>query len=246
MSQFDAVLFDAGDTLIRLSGSGELLLHRAATVLGADPLDPQEVSRVWRRVLDRSSTAEELAKGRDLSNARHRAVWTELYSTAGCERLAPGLSEALYALTVRAESWEAFPDALPVVRALHDRGLRLGIVSDTGFDLRPAMDRLGLSPFLDTVVMSFQYGVCKPAAAVFHTACDQLRVRPERALMVGDNPLTDSGAVAAGLCVFLLPPPAGTGLRGLGHVLSLAAGSRPEPQLTSPVRLATAARHAPR
>jgi HAD superfamily hydrolase (TIGR01509 family) len=221
VSQFEAVLFDAGDTLIRLSGSGERLLHRAAAALGVDPLDPEEVAHVWRRVLDRSSTAEELAKGRDLSNARHREVWTALYDAAGCERLAPGLSEELYALTVSAESWEAFPDTLPTLKALRDRGLPVGIVSDTGFDLRPAMDLLGLSPFIDTVVMSFEYGVCKPAATVFLTACDQLRVHPERTLMVGDNPLTDSGAVTAGMYVFLLPRPAETGPRGLGHILSL-------------------------
>ncbi len=203
MNRFEAVLFDAGDTLIRLSGSGETLLHRAAATLGVDPLDPVEVAHVWRRVLDRSSTADELAKGRDLSNARHREVWIALYHVAGCERLAPGLSEELYALTVSAGSWEAFPDALPTLKALRDRGLRVGIVSDTGFDLRPAMDLLRLSPFLNTVVMSFEYGVCKPAVAVFLTACDQLHVRPERTLMVGDNPLTDSGAVAAGMDVLL-------------------------------------------
>jgi HAD superfamily hydrolase (TIGR01509 family) len=221
VSQFEAVLFDAGDTLIRLSGSGEELLHRAAATLGAGRLDPEEVAHVWRRVLDSSSTAEELAKGRDLSNARHREVWTALYDAAGCERLAPGLSEELYALTVSAESWEAFPDTLPTLKAVRDRGLRVGIVSDTGFDLRPAMDQLGLSPYLDTVVMSFEHGVCKPDTAVFLTACDQLRVRPEHTLMVGDNPLTDSGAVAAGMYVLLLPRPAKTGPRGLEHVLSL-------------------------
>lgn len=221
MSQFDAVLFDAGDTLIRLSGSGETLLHRAAAGLGVDHLDADEVERVWGRVLDRSSTAEELAKGRDLSNTRHREVWMALYNAAGCERLAPGLSEELYALTVSAESWEAFPDTLPTLKAVRERGLRVGIVSDTGFDLRPAMDQLGLSPFLDAVVMSFEQGVCKPATSVFLTACEQLQVDPARTLMVGDNPLTDSGAVAVGMYVFLLPPPTKTGPRGLGHVLSL-------------------------
>jgi HAD superfamily hydrolase (TIGR01509 family) len=221
VSQFDAVLFDAGDTLIRLSGSGEKLLHRAAAALGADPLDPAAAAQAWQRVLDRASAAEELAKGRDLSNARHREVWTALYDAAGCERLAPGLSEELYALTVSAESWEAFPDTLTTLTAVRDRGVRIGLVSDTGFDLRPALDRLGLSPYLDTVVMSFEHGICKPAAKVFRMACDQLQVEPERTLMVGDNPLTDSGAVAAGMCVFLLPPPSKSGPRGLGHVLSL-------------------------
>lgn len=221
MSQFEAVLFDAGDTLIRLTGSGEALLHRAGANLGADPLDLAETARVWQRIIDRSSTAEELAKGRDLSNAQHREVWLALYQLAGCEELAPGLSDELYSLTVSAESWEAFPDTLPTLKAVRDRGLRVGIVSDTGFDLRPAMDLLGLSPYLDTVVLSFEYGVCKPEATVFLTACDRLDVRPERTLMVGDNPLTDSGAVSAGLYVFLLPRPAKTGPRGLGHVLSL-------------------------
>ena len=221
MSQFGAVLFDAGDTLIRLAGSGETLLHRAAATLGVEQLDPDEVAQVWQRVLDRSGAAEELAKGRDLSNARHREVWTALYDAAGCERLAPGLSAELYALTVSAESWEAFPDTLPTLKAVRERGLRVGVVSDTGFDLRPAMDQLGLSPLLDTVVMSFEHGVCKPAAAVFLTACDQLGVHPEQTLMVGDNPLTDSGAVAAGMYVFLLPRPTKTGPRGLGHILSL-------------------------
>jgi HAD superfamily hydrolase (TIGR01509 family) len=221
VARFEAVLFDAGDTLIRLSGSGETLLHRAAAALGARNLDPGKVAGVWHRVLERESSAEELAKGRDLSTARHREVWTALYRAAGCEELVPGLSDEMYGLTVSAESWEAFPDTVPTVRAVHERGLRVGVVSDTGFDLRPALDRLGLSPYLDAVVMSFQSGVCKPAASVFLTSCERLGAAPERTLMVGDNPLTDSGAVTAGLYALLLPRPPRTGPRGLATVLAL-------------------------
>jgi putative hydrolase of the HAD superfamily len=69
--------------------------------------------------------------------------------------------------------------------------------------------------------LSYEHGVCKPAAEAFLTAGEQLQVLPERILMVGDNPLTDSGAVTAGMYVFLLPPPPKTGPRGLGHILSL-------------------------
>ena len=225
MSRFRAVLFDAGDTLIRLSGTGEVLLHRAAAGLGVAGLDRADVAAVWQRVLDRAGTAEELAKGRDLSTVRHHEVWTALYTAAGCEDLVPGLSEALYSQTVDARSWEAFPDTVPTLRALRERGVPVGIVSDTGFDLRPAMDVLGLTPWVDTVVMSFQHGVCKPAPKPFRTACAELGVDPADTLMVGDNPLTDSGAVAAGMCVLLLPRPPATGPRGLGHVLSLLGPS---------------------
>jgi len=220
MGRFEAVLFDAGDTLIRLTGSGTELLHEAAATLGSS-LDPEAADRVWQRVLDRGSTAEELAKGRDLYTERHREVWTELYRAAGCEQLATGLSDRLYERTVAAESWEAFPDALPTLEAVRSRGVRVAVVSDTGFDLRPALERVGLMAHLDAVLMSYEQGVCKPAASVFRAACDLLGVRPERALMVGDNPLTDSGAVTAGLYAFLLPAPAPTGPRGLEHVLSL-------------------------
>ncbi len=225
MSAFRAVLFDLGDTLIRLAGSGDQLLLRAATALGVAELDPADAAAVWQRVLDRASTAEELAKGRDLSTDRHREVWTLLYADAGCERLASGLSEELYTLTVSAESWEAFPDTLPTLRALRDRNIPVGVVSDTGFDFRPAMDRLGLSPLVDVVVMSFQHGVCKPAPRLFLTACEQLGVEPRDTLMVGDNPLTDGGGVATGLHVLLLPPPAPTTPRGLAPILSLVASS---------------------
>jgi HAD superfamily hydrolase (TIGR01509 family) len=224
---FLAVLFDAGDTLIRLSGGGEQLLHRAAATLGHDSLDTEDATRAWQRVLAQASTPAELAKGRDLSPARHREVWTALYVEAGCDRLVPGLSEALYAQTVDVRSWEAFSDTLPTLRALRDLGMRIGLVSDTGFDLRPVFDALGLTPFLDTVVLSFECGVCKPDPSVFLTACQGLGVDPADALMVGDSPLADAGAVAAGLCVLLLPRSAPSGPRGLCHVLSLVRASNP-------------------
>jgi FMN phosphatase YigB (HAD superfamily) len=81
---------------------------------------------------------------------------------------------------------------------------------------------------VDTVELSFEHGVCKPAVKPFLAACDRLQVAPARTLMVGDNPLTDSGAVAAGMYVFLLPRPTATGPRGLHHVLSLVCPA-PEP-----------------
>jgi FMN phosphatase YigB (HAD superfamily) len=56
---------------------------------------------------------------------------------------------------------------------------------------------------------------------VFRDACAGLGVEPAATLMVGDNPLTDGGAAAAGLVVLLLPAPRATGRRGLRHVLSL-------------------------
>jgi HAD superfamily hydrolase (TIGR01509 family) len=215
-----AVLFDAGDTLIRLRGAPGALLRAAAGELDT-PVEATAAAEVWRRVLAGAGTPEELAKGRDLSPRRHRAVWTELYRRCGADDLAPGLSSALYERTVDAGSWEAFPDAATTLRRLHDDGVPIGVLSDTGFDLRPVLSALGLDRWVDAVVLSCDTGTCKPDPRAFRTACDRLGVEAAATVMVGDNPLTDGGAVAAGLPVLLLPPPAATGPRGLGHVLSL-------------------------
>jgi FMN phosphatase YigB (HAD superfamily) len=223
VTQFRAVLFDAGDTLIRLSGRGADVLHRAAARLGAGTLDPAEADKVWQTVLHRASTPEELAKGRDLSLGRHREIWTELYAAAGCEDLAPGLSEELYTQTVNPSSWEAFPDTVPTLEAIRRANVRIGVLSDTGFDLRPVLDALSITPWIDVLQMSFEFGVCKPDATTFRSACEQLGANPAETLMVGDNPLTDGGAVTAGLAVYLLPPPQTTALspRGLSAVVPL-------------------------
>ena len=223
---FDAVLFDAGDTLIRLRADSGALLLAAADDLGV-PVDATAAAQVWRRVLAGAGTPAELAKGRDLSPERHRAVWTDLYARSGADDLAAGLSDALYSLTVDPGSWEAFPDTAATLHALRRRGIPVGVVSDTGVDMRPVFDRLELSPWIDTVALSCESGACKPEPQVFRDVCAGLGVEPSATLMVGDNPLTDGGAAAAGLVVLLLPSPTPAGPRGLGHVLSLvdAAGT---------------------
>jgi HAD superfamily hydrolase (TIGR01493 family) len=220
-----AVLFDAGDTLIRLRGESGALLRTAADRLGC-PVAATAAATVWRRVLADAGTPEELAKGRDLSPERHRAVWTELYLRSGADDLAPGLSDALYQLTIQPGSWEAFPDTGATLRALHERRVPVAVVSDTGFDLRPVFDALGLTRWVNAVLLSCESGACKPEPQVFRAACAELGVEPEATVMVGDNPLTDGGAAAAGLVVLLLPPATPTGPRGLGHVLSLIDAAR--------------------
>jgi FMN phosphatase YigB (HAD superfamily) len=168
-----AVLFDAGDTLIRLRAeSGALLLAAAGQLDVAVP--PAAAAEVWGRVLAGAGTPEELARGRDLSPERHRAVWTELYVRSGAEDLAAGLSDALYGLTVDPGSWEAFPDTAATLHGLRERGIPVGVVSDTGFDLRPVFDTLGLSRWIDVVVQSCEFGACKPEPRVFRSACGGL------------------------------------------------------------------------
>jgi FMN phosphatase YigB (HAD superfamily) len=215
-SPLRAVLFDVGDTLVRLDAHAGTLVRRAGRALGLD-VDPEAAAAVWMRVLAEASAPEELAKGRDLSLDRHREVWTALYRRCGADELAAGMANAVYEASVTADAWVAFPDALATLRVLRRAGVPVGVVSDTGFDLRPVLRRTGLSPYIDAVLLSYEHGGCKPDAAVFHAACTALGADPAGVLMVGDNPHTDGGAVLAGLTTLLLPPPTGAA-RGLALV----------------------------
>ena len=79
----------------------------------------------------------------------------------------------------------------------------------------------GLDGLVDTWVLSGEEGREKPAPELFRTACARLGVDPRRTLMVGDNPVRDGGAVAAGLRAYVRASEQRPGARGLGDVLAL-------------------------
>ena len=52
--------------------------------------------------------------------------------------------------------------------------------------------------------LSYECGAAKPDARIFHAACRSLDLEPAHVLMVGDDPVADSGALAAGLADLVL------------------------------------------
>lgn len=98
-------------------------------------------------------------------------------------------------------AWQLFDDALPCLRALRDRGLRLAAVTNAaGQHQRGKLRALGLDAAFDALVISGEVGVAKPEAEIFHAACAALGVRVGQAVHVGDRlDLDAEGAHAAGL-----------------------------------------------
>jgi FMN phosphatase YigB (HAD superfamily) len=179
----EAVLFDWGNTLVRLEWDDALVLagHRAA--LRRE--DPDFTAR-WRELVldgrDRRPYAELLAElGVDDPAGfidREHEVWRGAYSVlAG----GPGL-----------------------LHSLRDRGLRTGLVAnawpDPGRILRADAQALGLAALLDVLVFSDEVGVRKPSPEIFLHACHGLGVEPEAVLFVGDDLERDvQGAAGVGM-----------------------------------------------
>jgi len=93
------------------------------------------------------------------------------------------------------------PGAFETVKAIHDKGLKTGIVSNGNARVQNAkIDALKLRDLLDTVVVSEAVGLRKPDPAIFALAVGNLGVAAGDALFVGDNPEVDIvGAAKAGL-----------------------------------------------
>jgi HAD superfamily hydrolase (TIGR01549 family) len=103
-----------------------------------------------------------------------------------------------------AEHFELYEDALPVLDELRSRGLKLGLVSNTGRDLDEFVAHHRLE--VDAVLGSGAFGRTKPHPTIFQAVLERLNVEPGAAAMVGDSPEDDiEGARAAGLgAAFLL------------------------------------------
>jgi putative hydrolase of the HAD superfamily len=99
------------------------------------------------------------------------------------------------------DAWEPYPDVVPMLRAVREAdGVRIGVVSDWGSNLRGILAQLGLDAYLDFVLPSGAVGVAKPSPAFFRLALDEAGVEPEDALMVGDSYRADvRGAWGAGM-----------------------------------------------
>lgn len=93
------------------------------------------------------------------------------------------------------------PDVIPTLIALRDEGCKLGIVSN-GRSVKQweKLIRLGLHHFFDAVIISEDVGSEKPQSKIFRVALEELGVKPEETIYVGDDSETDVlGANKAGL-----------------------------------------------
>src|SRR5918994_937152 len=99
----------------------------------------------------------------------------------------------------------AFPDAVPALTGLRERGLRLVCVSNWDCALPEVLERCGLAHLVDGTVTSALAGARKPDPAIFAPALELARCGPDEALHVGDTPEEDLDAArAAGIRALLL------------------------------------------
>lgn len=150
-----------------------------------------------------------------VATSYHRSwsVGTHFHPREGAEMLAGALGVEGAASEIVAEAFlsagrgaslELSPDIRSCLKALSERGIRLGIVCDVGFTggelLRGFLDREGLLERFSGWGFSDEVGHYKPSPQIFEAALDALGARPTEAAHVGDLRRTDvAGASGIGM-----------------------------------------------
>ncbi|HET9923087.1 MAG TPA: HAD-IA family hydrolase [Methylomirabilota bacterium] len=224
-----AVIFDAGNTLLRMNYAiiAEHLQARGRAVT----LDQVEEAELRARVrLDPHLAPGASTESRDTHGWYLRYMLEHLAITEEAEVEAIARWRRGYNLPVGL--WNrADPEALAAVRRVREAGLVAGVISNSNGSVRSILEQTGLAAHLHFIIDSSVVGVEKPDPRIFRLGLREAGVAPDEAVYVGDLYSVDVlGARAAGLEGILLDPrgfwaPRDCPLaRGLGEAVRLALG----------------------
>jgi HAD superfamily hydrolase (TIGR01509 family) len=211
---FKAVLFDWRGTLA-FTPSEQEWVALALARLGRDRSD---AGPIRARIAGAANVGLLDADDVDTDADLHRSSYFAVFRAA---RLDEALATTLYELEGDASLNPFAADVAETLRAVRARGLKVAVISDIHFDLRPAFAAAGLADHIDAYVLSYEEGAQKPAPAMFTAALERLEVQPCDALMVGDRSRYDGAAVELGIVTLLLPPLRSPDDRRLHHVTAL-------------------------
>ncbi|HEX4999738.1 MAG TPA: HAD-IA family hydrolase [Terriglobia bacterium] len=198
-SNYDAVLFDAAETLFTTRGTVGDLYAASARDFGSSAT-PAEIQEAFDRQFRRSGPVD-----RRTEKEWWKGVVQRVFTDVGMVNDFDGLFERIYDRFRDAGGWSLFPETVETLSALKAKGLKLGIISNFDSRIYSVLDALEIRPFFDTVTISSESGFAKPHPGIFQSALRALAVAPWRALFVGDSLSDDVEAGdKAGLATVLL------------------------------------------
>jgi putative hydrolase of the HAD superfamily len=237
----DAVVFDAGGTLIRLDYEWMAEdFERHGIIVPADALRRAEVA--GRRAYD-ASTGTGRDDGTIGGTPGHRG---DVRAYFGGTMEAAGVPAAVIAPAV--ERWLArerdhglwarrMEGAREAIDALSAMGYRMAVVSNSDGRAEQHLAGAGMLGGIEFVVDSHLVGIEKPDPGIFAIAIGRLGTDPARTLFVGDiRSVDEAGARAAGMPFVLLDPlrdyaaPGGARIDGMHQLAEWVAATFERPR----------------
>lgn len=205
--ELDAILFDAGGTLIDAIPPREIVFSRILLKHGKT-VEPKMIAPLLAKadgIFDSEFAKQDGMNEGALWSKYDDFVLDELGFTGNRKTLAKDLSAAWDEILPIVDSWVSYPETESVLEILKERGFKLGVVSNATDLVRRVFDNLGLTKYFDFLVVSDEVGVRKPSPKIFRLAMEIAGTSPGRSLYVGDKLATDvAGAKRVGMNAVLV------------------------------------------
>jgi HAD superfamily hydrolase (TIGR01549 family) len=189
-----AVLFDALQTLIDLDPSFPGAFARVCSDFGYN-ISEEDVARVMPHVDDlemkRLSDEDNLRVTNEFLEERWLTMNELIFSRVGIEGNVREMAVEMENRFEHGSFTKIFPDTIPVLEGLRDRGMRLGIVSNGTASIMNCLKYHGIDSYVDFILVSGLVGWEKPARRIFEIALEKAGVKPCEAVFVGDHYFCD-------------------------------------------------------
>ncbi len=170
-----AVIFDMFETLVTLFTEHTYFGEDAASDACVDPV---LYRKVWHENEKDRTTGKMTIEEGIAETLRKLGVYSdELLNTIVSKRLA-----ALQ------ETFDQIPDeSVQLLLELRRRGIKVGLITNTFSDERDLIRSSKLFPLFDATRISYEEGVLKPDPSMYQSIMEELGVKPEECLYVGDG-----------------------------------------------------------
>jgi len=197
--KFDAVLFDAAETLFTTRGSVGEIYHSVAQRYGS-AASAGEIHDAFIRQFRNSGPVTTDSEKRWWKEVVHR-----VFSDVGMVDDFDKFFDEVYDQFRDSRGWRLFPETREVLEELQRNKLRIGVISNFDSRLYSVMKDLEIRSFFDSVTISSETGYAKPQPEIFEAAIRSIGVPPNRILFAGDSLMDDFQAGQnAGLAAFLV------------------------------------------
>lgn len=189
--KFKAVIFDLFGTLVDkfpIDESIDILRQMAAVLL----VPEDDLIKLWFATFDERH-------GGDFQNQED-----DIRYVCGKMSVQPEASRIRTAAQINLDyvlpAIKPRPDTVEVLNYLKEHGYRVGLLSNWSDEVATVWESVPISKLFDTAIFSCRVGMMKPDPRIYLLAAEQMGVKPEECLFIGDGGSRElSGAGKVGM-----------------------------------------------
>jgi putative hydrolase of the HAD superfamily len=209
MFSVQAIFFDLGDTLVRIKLRILQQICKRLEEIRGQPLEINEYMDAFLKEWGYRSKPLDKQVIKSVNTYEGeihywKGFFESLLPTLGVSSAEPGLVEWLATMYSSSQSFECFEDVHTILAELKLHGCKLGLISNAFPSADHIMKDLGLSPYFDYVLLSFEHDFIKPEPAIYQFAVDQLMVDVKKAIFVDDRAKFVNAAIEFGMNAYLI------------------------------------------